>query len=58
VVKVRGNVGNAVPGPLKLLARVPRPHTAVNGTSELKIAPSADSRAPIFSEFLGPKFIL
>jgi len=53
VAKVRGN---AVPGPLKLLASVPGPHTAVNGTiSRLRRAPSADSRAPNFSEFLGPK---
>jgi len=34
---------------------VPRPHTAVNGTSRLRGAHSAYSRAPIFSEFLGPQ---
>jgi len=36
---------------------ISRPHTAVSGTSRLRGARSADSRAPIFSEFLGPKFI-
>jgi len=36
-----------------LLASVPRPHTAVNGMSRLKGAPSAYSRATNFSEFLG-----
>jgi len=34
VVKVRGN---GVPGALKLLAGVPRPHAAVNGASRLRI---------------------
>jgi len=47
--------GTPFPGPYKLLASVPRPHTAVNGTSRLRGAPSAYSRAPNFSEFLGPQ---
>jgi len=55
VVKVRGNAGErrswapkncwrAFPGPI-----------AVNGTSRLRRALTADSRAPIFSEFPGPQ---
>ena len=55
MVKVRGNAGNAVPGPLKLLASVPRPHTAVNGTNRLRgPRPSAYSRAPNFFSVPGP----
>jgi len=45
-LKQVGTRGNAVPG----LASVPRPHTAVNGTSTLRGAPSAYSRAPSFFE--------
>ena len=51
VVKVRGN---AVPGPYNLLASVPRPHTAVNGTSRLRGAPPIQlTIGP--PEFLGPQ---
>jgi len=41
-------------GPQKLLASAPRPHTAVNGTSRLRVAPSAYSRAPNFFGVPGP----
>ena len=51
VVKVRGNAGDGVPGPLKLLGSVPGPNTGVSGTNRLR-------RAPNFSELMGPKFIL
>ena len=34
---------------------VPKPHTAVNGTSRLRGAPSAYSRAPIFFRVPGPQ---
>ena len=55
VVKVRGTRGNAVPGPKKLLANVPRPHTAVNTTSRLRGVPSGDSRASNFFRVPGPQ---
>jgi len=55
VVEVRGNAGNAVPGPLKLPASVPRPHTAVSSTSKLRGAPSVYSRARIFFRVPGPQ---
>jgi len=35
----RGTRGNGIPGPLKLLASVPRPHTAFKGTSRLTGGP-------------------
>jgi len=55
VVKVRGN---AVPGPLKIAGeRFQAPHSRINGTSRLRRAPAAYSTAPIFSAFLGPKFM-
>ena len=38
-----------------MLASVPRPHTAVNGTSTLRGAPSAYSRAPIFVRVPAPQ---
>jgi len=38
-----------------MLAGVPRPHTAVNGTTGLKGAPSAYSRAPNFLRVPGPQ---
>jgi len=51
VAKVRGN---ATPRPLKLLAGVHRPHTAVSGTSRLRRAHSVYSRAPNFFRVPGP----
>jgi len=46
VVKVRGNAGERrVPWPLKIAGERSQAHTAVNGTSTLKAAPSAYSRA-------------
>ena len=56
VVKVRGIAGNAVPGPLKLLASVPGPHAGVSATKRLPLQLTV--RPQIFQSSWEPKFIL
>jgi len=54
VVKVRGNAGSAVPGPLKIAGeRSQATHTAVNDTSRLQRALQLTVEPQIFSELLG-----
>jgi len=36
VVKVRGNAGDTVPGPLKIVGERFQAHAAINGTSRLR----------------------
>jgi len=48
-----GNAGERRSWALKFLASVPRPHTAVKGTSRLRGAPSAYNRALRFFRVAG-----
>ena len=48
VIKVRGTWGNVVHGSLKIAGERSQAHTANNGTSRLRGAPSDCSRAPSF----------